>query len=62
MRGSDRPYGGHFITHGDLRIAMAFGVLGARFGGSITVDDPQCVDVSYPGFWTDLARITEGGE
>jgi 3-phosphoshikimate 1-carboxyvinyltransferase len=60
VRGSDRPYAGHVITHGDHRIAMAFGVLGARFGGTITVDDPACVDVSYPGFWMDLARITGG--
>jgi 3-phosphoshikimate 1-carboxyvinyltransferase len=60
VRGSDTPYAGHVITHGDHRIAMAFGVLGARFGGTITVDDPACVDVSYPGFWTDLARITGG--
>lgn len=60
VRGSDRRYAGHVITHGDHRIAMAFGVLGARFGASITVDDPACVDVSYPGFWKDLARVTGG--
>ena len=60
VRGSDRPYAGRVVTHGDHRIAMAFGVLGARFGGSVSVDDPTCVNVSYPGFWNDLARITGG--
>jgi 3-phosphoshikimate 1-carboxyvinyltransferase len=58
VRGSDRPLSGHVVTHGDHRIAMAFGVLGAVPGNAITIDDPACVDVSYPGFWADLARVT----
>ena len=32
VRGSDRPLRGRIVTHGDHRIAMAFGVLGARTG------------------------------
>ncbi len=56
VRGSDRPYRGRVVTHGDHRIAMAFGVLGALDGNAIEVDDPECVNVSYPGFWSDLAR------
>jgi 3-phosphoshikimate 1-carboxyvinyltransferase len=47
---------GSVATHGDHRIAMAFGVLGAIPGNEITVDDPHCVDVSYPDFWRDLHR------
>lgn len=57
VRGSDRPYRGRIRTHGDHRIAMAFGVLGALDGNAIEVDDPDCVGVSYPGFWSDLARV-----
>lgn len=57
VRGSDRALAGRVTTHGDHRIAMAFGVLGAATGGAIVVDDPACVDVSYPGFWADLARV-----
>jgi 3-phosphoshikimate 1-carboxyvinyltransferase len=45
---------GRVRTHGDHRIAMAFGVLGALPGNEIVVDDPGCVAVSYPGFWDDL--------
>jgi 3-phosphoshikimate 1-carboxyvinyltransferase len=56
VRGSDRPLAGRVITHGDHRIAMAFGVLCAATGGAISVDDPACVDVSYPAFWEDLAH------
>ena len=55
--GSDRPLRGRVVTHGDHRLAMAFGVLGAVDGNAIEIDDPACVGVSYPGFWDDLARV-----
>jgi 3-phosphoshikimate 1-carboxyvinyltransferase len=55
--GSDRPLRGRIVTHGDHRLAMAFAILGAAEGNSIEIDDPACVTVSYPGFWTDLDRI-----
>ncbi len=58
VRGSDRPLAGRIETEGDHRIAMAFAVLGAATGGAIEVDDPACVAVSYPDFWTDLAWCT----
>lgn len=60
VRGSrgGRALGGAVLTHGDHRLAMAFGVLGALSGNAITVDDPDCVSVSYPGFWSDLERVT----
>ncbi|WKW12387.1 3-phosphoshikimate 1-carboxyvinyltransferase [Pseudogemmatithrix spongiicola] len=58
VRGSDRPLTGRVVTHGDHRIAMAFGVLGAVPGNAITVDDPSCCAVSWPSFWDDLQRLT----
>ena len=56
VRGTDRPFAGRIVTEGDHRIAMAFAVLGAATGGAIEVDDRGCVGVSYPMFWSDLAR------
>jgi 3-phosphoshikimate 1-carboxyvinyltransferase len=56
VRGSERPLRGVVKTYGDHRIAMAFGVLAQRPNCSITIDDPGCVDVSYPAFWQDLRR------
>lgn len=56
--GGAHPLRGVVATHGDHRLAMAFGVLGALAGGGITIDDPSCVAVSYPGFWDDLRRVT----
>lgn len=57
IAGSTAPLKGHVVTHGDHRLAMAFGVLGALPGNHITIDDPGCVAVSYPTFWRDLARV-----
>ena len=58
IAGSHKPLSGRVVTHGDHRLAMAFGVLGAVPGNSIVIDEPDCVTVSYPGFWRDLAAVT----
>jgi 3-phosphoshikimate 1-carboxyvinyltransferase len=57
--GSGRPLRGAVSTHGDHRLAMSFGVLGALPGNEIVVDDPGCVAVSYPDFWSDLTRVVK---
>jgi 3-phosphoshikimate 1-carboxyvinyltransferase len=49
---------GRVTTHGDHRLAMAFGVLGAANRNEIEIDDRACVAVSYPNFWDDLASVT----
>lgn len=54
VTGSDHKLRGRVVTHGDHRIAMAFGVLGAIPGNEIEIDDRDCAGVSYPAFWADL--------
>ena len=44
-------------TYGDHRIAMAFSVAALAAGGETHIDDDACVDVSYPGFYTDLNSL-----
>jgi 3-phosphoshikimate 1-carboxyvinyltransferase len=58
VRGSREPLVGQVQTHGDHRLAMAFGVLAAVPGSRIEIDDPDCVNVSYPDFWRDLDAVT----
>jgi 3-phosphoshikimate 1-carboxyvinyltransferase len=58
VHGTNAPLAGHIRTFGDHRIAMAFGVLGATRGCELTIDDPDCVSVSFPGFWSELERVT----
>ena len=59
VRGSAGTLRGRIATHGDHRIAMAFGVLGALPGNEIVVDDPDCCAVSFPDFWAQLAAATQ---
>ena len=37
-------------------MAFAIAALGG-IAGTVTLDDGACVDVSYHGFWDDLASI-----
>ena len=60
ITGSSKPLRGRVATGGDHRTAMAFGVLAAIPGNAIEIDDPECVSVSYPGFWADLALACRG--
>lgn len=56
---SRRPLRGRVATQADHRIAMAFGVLSFLDGNSIEIDDRDCVAISYPNFWTDLAALVQ---
>jgi 3-phosphoshikimate 1-carboxyvinyltransferase len=59
IRGTDAPLRGRVRAHGDHRLAMAFGVLGALERQRVDVDNRDCAAVSYPEFWDDLARVIE---
>jgi len=53
------PRDAAITTHGDHRIAIAFSVAAATgLAASVHLDDPNCVSVSYPGFFDDLAALT----
>ncbi len=58
VRGTKPRLRGMITTHGDHRLAMAFGILSALPGNEIAIDDRDCVAVSYPNFWDDLRRVT----
>ncbi|HEU4884306.1 MAG TPA: 3-phosphoshikimate 1-carboxyvinyltransferase [Longimicrobium sp.] len=60
VRGTEGPLAGRVQAFHDHRIAMAFGVLGAQPGNAIEVDHPEVVDVSFPGFWDLLRRLSTG--
>ncbi|MEE8486733.1 MAG: 3-phosphoshikimate 1-carboxyvinyltransferase [Gemmatimonadota bacterium] len=50
---------GSIRTHGDHRIAMAFGAMSVVPGSNLDFDDPACVAVSYPKFWDACAVVGE---
>ncbi len=45
-----------FETYNDHRMAMAFAPL-AILGQPVTVNNPEVVSKSYPGFWEELSKI-----
>lgn len=41
----------------DHRVAMAMGVAGLVAHGDTTINDAECADVSFPGFWEQLKEV-----
>ncbi len=58
--GTRRLRGGRVASAGDHRIAMALAVAGLCADGAVTVDDPACIETSFPGF-ADALRHATGG-
>jgi len=52
----DQLHGAEIATYDDHRIAMCFGMAGARLPG-IRIQEPACVAKTYPGFWDDLQAV-----
>jgi 3-phosphoshikimate 1-carboxyvinyltransferase len=51
--------GGDVRAWGDHRVAMMAAVAAIRCKGPVTIDDPDCVAKSYPGFWKDFERTAQ---
>ena len=49
-----------FNTYKDHRLAMAFAPLSV-LGNPVSIDDPEVVDKSYPGFWSELRKVLDVG-
>jgi 3-phosphoshikimate 1-carboxyvinyltransferase len=54
--------GGTVDPAGDHRVAMAFAIAATGASGPTTIVGAPAVDVSYPGFFADLERLTRSGE
>lgn len=53
-----RPLNGAtIVTQLDHRIAMAFAIAAIIADGTTTLDHPECVDISYPGFYDTLTSL-----
>jgi 3-phosphoshikimate 1-carboxyvinyltransferase len=46
-------------TYDDHRMAMSFAIAGTKVEG-VVIQDPQCVNKTYPGFFDDLKRVLAG--
>ena len=57
---SRRLHGAEVDAAGDHRLAMAFAVAATRATDPVTILGASSVDVSYPGFFETLDRLTRG--
>lgn len=56
--GRSQLRGASVDSRGDHRIAMAFAVAALIADGETHIEKAECVDVSYPGFFEQLATVT----
>jgi 3-phosphoshikimate 1-carboxyvinyltransferase len=59
VSGNQKLRGAEIDSHGDHRIAMAFAVAGLVAEGTTVIQDPACVEISFPGFFEQLDRVAE---
>ena len=57
FEGKERLQGAPVQSYHDHRIAMAFAVAGLRVSGETEIQDAECADISFPGFWEELSRL-----
>ena len=53
-----RPRGGRIDARGDHRIAMLAAIAGIASREGVQIEDPECVSVSFPGFFDLLEQLT----
>jgi 3-phosphoshikimate 1-carboxyvinyltransferase len=59
IRGVKKLRGGACDSHGDHRVAMMLGIAALIAEGETVIDNAEVVNISYPKFWQDLARLSE---
>ncbi len=57
IAGGRQLRGADIVTGNDHRIAMAFAVAALAARGETRIHNPECADVSFPGFWTMLKSV-----
>lgn len=60
IRGGSRLRGAAVRSFGDHRIAMALAVAALSADGPVSIEDSECVAVSFPDFFETLTRGSEG--
>ena len=58
IQGGHALHGAKINSYLDHRIAMAFSIAALAAEGNTEIQDSQCVDVSYPSFFTELHSLS----
>ncbi|MDO4649396.1 MAG: 3-phosphoshikimate 1-carboxyvinyltransferase [Eubacteriales bacterium] len=59
IHGGKPLHGAEISSHMDHRVAMSFAIAGGLCDGTLTIQDAECVNISYPEFYKDLYALTE---
>ncbi|WP_432628738.1 3-phosphoshikimate 1-carboxyvinyltransferase [Brotaphodocola sp.] len=59
IRGGKPLHGAVIDSHLDHRIAMTFAITGCMADGETEILGAECVNISYPGFYEDLKRLSK---
>lgn len=59
IRGGKSLHGAVIDSHLDHRIAMTFAITGCMAEGETEILGAECVNISYPGFYDDLKRLSK---
>lgn len=57
IKGRAELIGAEVESYGDHRIAMSLTVAGLIADGIMTIRNPECVDISFPGFYEKLRQL-----
>ena len=57
IKGPTRLQGARVSSYGDHRVAMALAVAGLFAEGATEIEDAECVEISYPGFFDQLESL-----
>jgi len=58
ITGGGKYMPGNIRSFSDHRIAMAASIFALSLKGKTVIDDTDCIDISYPGFFKDLQSLT----
>ncbi|PKR78846.1 3-phosphoshikimate 1-carboxyvinyltransferase [Halalkalibacillus sediminis] len=57
IRGKASLKGGKINSRGDHRIAMMGAIASLICESTLEIDDEECIQISYPGFWEDMDTL-----
>jgi 3-phosphoshikimate 1-carboxyvinyltransferase len=57
IRGPRHLEGARVRSHRDHRVAMALAIAGLLADGTTEIEDAECVEISYPGFFEQLESL-----
>ncbi len=57
IHGPTELSGGTLASYGDHRLGMMAAIAALVASAPIHIEDPSCIAISYPGFFTDLEKL-----